>query len=83
LFRVNPQNPKGREGRNMAEVKMPHPGHEKHLCYLQNLGYLKSNLEDYKKLEHKNVIVEEFVDRGRAYKIINDSIILYKEFIKE
>jgi hypothetical protein len=34
----------------MAEVKMPHAGHEQHLCLLQNVGYLKSNLEDYKKL---------------------------------
>jgi hypothetical protein len=34
----------------MAEPKMPHPAHEQHLCYLQNLGYVESNLEDYKKL---------------------------------
>jgi transposase-like protein len=29
---------------------MPHPKHEEHLCYLQNLGYVQSNLKDYKKL---------------------------------
>jgi hypothetical protein len=34
----------------MAEAKMPHPRHEEHLCYLQNLGYVQSNLQDYKKL---------------------------------
>ncbi len=34
----------------MAEPKMPHPAHEQHLCYLQNLGYLESNLEDFKSL---------------------------------
>ena len=34
----------------MAEVKMPHPGHEKHLCYLNNLGFQKSNQEEYKEL---------------------------------
>jgi hypothetical protein len=34
----------------MAEPKMPHPAHEQHLCYLQNLGYVESNLDDYKKL---------------------------------
>ena len=34
----------------MAEIKMPHPEHEQHLCYLQNVGYINSNLEDYKKL---------------------------------
>ncbi|HYQ60643.1 MAG TPA: hypothetical protein VEP29_06300, partial [Desulfatiglandales bacterium] len=34
----------------MAEIKMPHPAHEEHLCLLQNVGYLSSNLEGYKKL---------------------------------
>jgi hypothetical protein len=34
----------------MAELKMPHAGHEEHLCLLHNVGYLKSNLEDYKRL---------------------------------
>lgn len=34
----------------MEKVKMPHAEHEQHLCYLQNVGYLKTNLEDYKKL---------------------------------
>jgi hypothetical protein len=34
----------------MADVKMPHPQHEQHLCLLQNTGYLNSNLEEYKKL---------------------------------
>lgn len=34
----------------MVEIKMPHPEHEEHLCLLQNVGYLKTNLNDYKKL---------------------------------
>jgi hypothetical protein len=34
----------------MADVKMPHHEHDKHLCLLQNIGYLKSNMEDYKNL---------------------------------
>jgi len=34
----------------MPEAKMPHPAHDQHLCYLQNLGYVESNLEDYKSL---------------------------------
>jgi hypothetical protein len=34
----------------MAEVKMPHPGHEKHLCLLQNTGYIKENFAEYKNL---------------------------------
>jgi hypothetical protein len=29
---------------------MPHPGHDRHLCYLNNLGYQISNPEEYKKL---------------------------------
>ena len=33
--------------------------------------------EDYKKLEHKEVIVEQFLGREHAYKIIQDSIDLY------
>ena len=34
----------------MADKKMPHPGHEEHLCYLQNIGFLLKNLTEYKKL---------------------------------
>ena len=34
----------------MAKVKMPHAGHEHHLCYLQNVGYLETNSKDYKDL---------------------------------
>jgi hypothetical protein len=34
----------------MAEAKMPHEGHDKHLCYLNNLGFQISNSEDYKAL---------------------------------
>jgi hypothetical protein len=34
----------------MADTKMPHPGHEEHLCYLQNVGYVQSDLEEYKDL---------------------------------
>jgi inorganic pyrophosphatase len=43
---------------------------------------LKKFFEDYKKLEHKNVTVEEFIDRGKAYEIIIDSLKLYKEYMK-
>jgi len=34
----------------MAEAKMPHPGHGKHLCYLNNLGFQISNPKEYKEL---------------------------------
>ena len=32
------------------ELKSPHPGHQEHLCVAKSVGYLKTNLEDYKKL---------------------------------
>lgn len=39
--------------------------------------------EDYKKLEHKEVIVEQFLGREDAYRIIEDSIRLYNETFPE
>jgi inorganic pyrophosphatase len=41
---------------------------------------LKRFFEDYKKLEQKNVIVEEFLNREKAYEIVNDSLKLYTEY---
>ncbi len=35
--------------------------------------------EDYKKLEHKEVIVEKFLDKDAAYKIIQAALDLYQE----
>jgi inorganic pyrophosphatase len=40
---------------------------------------LKKFFEDYKKLEHKNVTVEKFITREKAYEIITDSLKLYRE----
>jgi len=40
---------------------------------------LKRFFEDYKKEEHKNVTVERFIQREKAYEIINDSIKQYWE----
>jgi hypothetical protein len=37
-------------GRSMANPQIPHPGHERHLCYLNNLGFQISNPEEYKEL---------------------------------
>ena len=34
----------------MAGNEMPHPGHDKHLCYLNNLHFQDSNPEEYKDL---------------------------------
>lgn len=41
---------------------------------------LKRFFEDYKALEHKNVSVEQFLDKDTAYTIINDSIERYAKF---
>ncbi|MGD0551381.1 MAG: hypothetical protein ABSB25_01890 [Sedimentisphaerales bacterium] len=34
----------------MAKTSLPHAGHNKHLCYLNNLGYQISNPKEYKAL---------------------------------
>lgn len=40
---------------------------------------LRRFFEDYKKLEHKQVVVEQFLGREDAYRIINDAVELYKK----
>lgn len=40
---------------------------------------LKRFFEDYKKLEHKDVTVEQFLDRKNAYRIIKESMELYRQ----
>jgi inorganic pyrophosphatase len=39
---------------------------------------LKRFFEDYKNLEHKNVLVDQFMNREKAYEIINESLKLYQ-----
>ncbi len=34
----------------MAKTQMPHPGHDKHLCFLNNIGFQLSEPEEYKSL---------------------------------
>lgn len=34
----------------MTNANMPHPGHDKHLCYLVNLRFQDTNPEDFKML---------------------------------
>jgi len=40
---------------------------------------LRRFFEDYKKLEHKQVVVDQFLGRDEAYRIINESLELYKK----
>jgi len=40
---------------------------------------LKRFFEDYKKLEHKHVIVEKFYGKKEAFKVVNESIEWYKK----
>ncbi len=39
---------------------------------------MRAFFEDYKNLEHKEVIVEEFLGREKAYEIVNEAIELYQ-----
>ena len=50
----------------MEKVELPHPGHDKHLCFLENIGYVKSNLEEYKKLVRKPNFVCKNCGRAAA-----------------
>ncbi|OHB62003.1 MAG: hypothetical protein A2167_06870 [Planctomycetes bacterium RBG_13_46_10] len=34
----------------MAKATMPHIGHDKHLCYLNNLGFQITNPKEFKSL---------------------------------
>ena len=34
----------------MIKPEMPHEYHEKHLCYLANIGFPQNNTEGYKEL---------------------------------
>jgi hypothetical protein len=49
--------------------KMPHDGHEMHLCYLANLGYQAQDTEDYRKLVRGAKYVCKSCGRAAAEKI--------------
>lgn len=44
---------------------------------------LRHFFEEYKKLENKTVVVEEFQDKATALKIISDALEFYKETFKK
>jgi inorganic pyrophosphatase len=43
------------------------------------ISELKSFFEDYKKLENKTSVVEDFLDKRIAIKILQDSFLMYKD----
>ena len=50
----------------MAKVKMPHLGHDKHLCYLNNLGFQVTNPKEYKELVSKGLFMCRICGRVAA-----------------
>ena len=56
--------------------KMPHPGHDEHLCYLENIGYLRSQellemgidrKDEFKKLVRKAKFICRKCGRAAAH----------------
>jgi len=47
------------------------------------ISEIRSFFEDYKKLENKAVVVEDFLGREMAWKILQDSFVLYREIFGE
>lgn len=45
------------------------------------ISELRNFFEDYKKLENKTVVVEEFLGKGQAHEILLESIELYNKLI--
>lgn len=50
---------------------------------LHFISEMRSFFEDYKKLEKKTVVVEEFLNRETALEILQDSFKMYQEHFKE
>jgi inorganic pyrophosphatase len=45
------------------------------------ISELRNFFEDYKKLEHKTVVVEEFFDKQTAMQILQESFDMYKNIL--
>lgn len=48
----------------MKKPPLPHAMHDEHLCYLVNMGYVKSNFNDYKELVRDAKFVCKTCGRG-------------------
>ncbi len=66
-------------------TKDPTVNHIKNLNDLPNhfKAVLKNYFEQYKVLENKQVIIDDFQSKEEAYKIIDESILYYKEIFKK
>jgi len=45
------------------------------------ISEMRSFFEDYKKLENKTVVVEDFLGREDAHRILQESLVMYQELI--
>lgn len=52
----------------MEKPTMPHPGHDRHLCYLTNLHFHQSNWAEYKHLVENAQYVCQLCGRSAAEK---------------
>jgi hypothetical protein len=52
----------------MEKPKMPHPNHENHLCYLENIGYIQAFPEAYKELVRNGKYICRVCGRAAAGK---------------
>lgn len=46
---------------------------------IHTINQVRRFFEDYKKLEHKEVVVEDFLPKDEAFRIIRESIQMYKD----
>lgn len=52
----------------MTETKMPHPGHDKHLCFLHNIGFIQQSPDEYKELVRNAKYICQQCGRAAAKK---------------
>lgn len=45
------------------------------------ISEMRNFFEDYKKLENKTVVVEDFLGRDDAHRILKESLVMYRELI--
>lgn len=63
----------------------PSVSHINHISELPThfISEMRSFFEDYKKLEKKTVVVEDFLDKNTALSILKESLIMYQEHFNQ